>query len=128
MAILESSFLIDFLRDRAEAVALMRQLQEREQMLVIVSPSVMELWRGAIESQFPDEEKEKIRELLYLLPTLPFTTASAIRAAEVRQALKHQPIQEIDCMIAGIALENNEVVVTRDEHFARIPGLKVLKY
>ncbi len=128
MAILESSFLIDFLRDREEAVALMRQLQEQEQMLVIVSPSVMELWRGAIESQSPDEEKEKIRELLSLLPTLPFTATSAIRAAEVRQTLKHQPIQEIDCMIAGIALENNETIVTRDEHFVRIPGLKVLKY
>ncbi len=128
MAILESSFLIDFLRDRDEAVAALRQFERSEPRLTVASPSVMELWAGALVSVSPGEEKEKIGELLTLLPVLPLTAESAKRAAEIRHVLKHQPIQETDCMIAGIALENNETVVTRDEHFSRIPGLKVLKY
>jgi len=31
-------------------------------------------------------------------------------------------------MTAGIARLHGETIVTRDQHFARIPGIKVLKY
>lgn len=34
-------------------------------------------------------------------------------------------INEFDILIAGIAVANNETLVVRDKHFARIKGLKV---
>ena len=37
-------------------------------------------------------------------------------------------IEPVDCMIAGIAKVYNKPVLTRDEHFSRIEGLKVEKY
>ncbi|PIS06097.1 MAG: PIN domain-containing protein [Candidatus Buchananbacteria bacterium CG10_big_fil_rev_8_21_14_0_10_33_19] len=35
-----------------------------------------------------------------------------------------KPIQGIDLLIASIALNRNLILVTKDKHFERIPGLK----
>jgi predicted nucleic acid-binding protein len=41
---------------------------------------------------------------------------------------KGQRIDPEDTMIAGIAITNNKILVTRDKHFDRINGLKIEKY
>lgn len=59
---------------------------------------------------------------------LPITERSAELAAERYAQLRHRgtPVDDIDLLIAGIALEHGLVLVTRNRrHFDRVEGLTV---
>ena len=59
---------------------------------------------------------------------LPLTIESTTKSAEIYADLRKKgtPVDDIDLLIAGIALENNLVVVTNNvNHFDRIDGLTV---
>jgi predicted nucleic acid-binding protein len=127
MVVLDTSFLVDVLRDKPHAVSLIDDLESREP-LSVPTPAIIELWEGALKSKIPAQEKRKIDELLAAFRIVDFDLRAAKRAAEVTALLFQMPIEPEDAMIAGIALAHGETVVTRDAHFARIPGLKVLKY
>ncbi len=127
MAVLETSFLIDILRGRKQAVDLLNELEEREP-LFITTPTIMELWEGALRSQLPEKEMKKTGDMLVALHILDFDAKAAKKAAEINYELLHSPIEAEDSMIASIAFVHNEVLVTKDEHFVRISGLKILKY
>ena len=64
MAILESSFLIDVMRNNQQALEILDSLEQQEPELLVATPSVMELWIGALLSTRPDSEKRKVEELL----------------------------------------------------------------
>lgn len=62
---------------------------------------------------------------------LPVTEKSAKISAEIYATLKQSGnlVDDIDLLIAGIAIENNRVFVTNNEsHFGRIPGLSILNW
>ena len=126
MAVLDSSFVIDVMRRKKPALDLRSQLEH--EILFIPTPVVMELWEGALKSKVSSEEKAKIEEFLSKTTVLNFDLTAAKRTAEIIVDTSRQPIEAEDAMIAGIALTHGQTVVTRDAHFARIPGLKVLKY
>ncbi len=130
MVVLETSFLIDFLRNQHDAVLFMQQLQSQDSWIYVTSPTVMELWSGVLQSHLVEKEKIKINNLLSKLAVLDFDNSSAKQTAEIMHDLKNQgaPINLADAMIGAIVFMHSEVLVTRDEHFARIPGLRVLKY
>jgi tRNA(fMet)-specific endonuclease VapC len=49
---------------------------------------------------------------------------SAELYSELRQS--GNPLDDIDLLIAGVAIENGLIMVTNNEnHFGRIPGLKI---
>lgn len=59
---------------------------------------------------------------------LPVTEKSARISAEIYSTLKKSGklVDDIDLLIAGIALEHNMIFVTNNEsHFQRIPGLVI---
>ena len=59
-------------------------------------------------------------------PRLPFDEAAADRHADIRWALRHQPIGERDLAIAAIALAHGATMVTNNRcEFDRVPGLVV---
>ena len=130
MACLETTFLIDLLRGKNEAQELKNSFEMTERSLAVTAPTVMELWSGALLDNAPPAECEQINNLLNSLRILPLTEQSAKLAAEMEVALirKGLQVQPVDLMIAAIARINGEKLVTRDAHFARIEGLKVLKY
>ena len=62
---------------------------------------------------------------------LPLTLSATRRAAEIYANLrkKGEPIGHTDCLIAGIALTNNLLLVTNnDDHFKRIEGLEIVNW
>ncbi|MBI4143999.1 PIN domain-containing protein [Candidatus Woesearchaeota archaeon] len=130
MAILETSFLIDLVRGKESVMMLMEKIDAQERNLLIGAPTVQELWLGACLAKDTQIEKEKIGELLQSFNVLPFDEKSARIAGEIESVLirRGQPIEVEDVQIAGIAMSLGEKVVTRDEHFARIPGLQLWKY
>ena len=78
----------------------------------------------------PAKEYEKVDELLKSLEILELDEECAKESGVIESELARRglPIQSTDVMIAGIAKTHHEKLVTRDAHFARIPGLRVLKY
>jgi tRNA(fMet)-specific endonuclease VapC len=57
---------------------------------------------------------------------LPVSAATAVVYADVRVALKKRgcPIPANDAWISALALEHRLPVLTRDEHFDAVPGLR----
>jgi tRNA(fMet)-specific endonuclease VapC len=130
LACLDTTFLVDLLRGKSEVKDLKDELSKSESVLAAASPSVMEIWLGACLSKASEREKEKINQLMISLEILNLDTKSAKEAGEIEAGLisKGQPIETEDMMIAAIAKINGEKVVTRDGHYTKIQGLKVLKY
>lgn len=130
MACLDTTFIIDILRGDREVSKLMEELDKNEDFLAIATPSIMEIWAGACIAKASNNEKEKINELLSSLEILNLDEKSAKEAGEIEAGLlaKKQVIETEDIMIAAIANMRGEKIVTRDNHYAKIDGLKVLKY
>ncbi len=130
MAVLETTFLTDLLRGAPEIKELKDELDRTESSLAIAAPSIMELWSGIFLARLPFVEMEKANFLLQSLRVLPLDAESAKEAGEIEADLKKRGliIQTEDIMIAAIARINGEKIITRDMHYARIPGIKVLKY
>ena len=59
---------------------------------------------------------------------IPVTEKSARISSELYSVLRQNGniVDDIDLLIAGVAIENDMILVTNNEnHFARIPGLKI---
>ncbi len=130
MVCLETTFIIDLLRGKKNIISIKNELDKTELNMSIAAPSVMEIWTGAMLAKTSAEEKTKIMDLLQSLEILPLDEKSAKEAGEIEAELlkKGQIIETEDIMIAGIARIHGKKIITRDEHYARIPGLKLLKY
>ena len=128
--ILETSFLIDLFRNNKEAVLKMNNLIESDEVVGIATPTIFELWSGVTALDRAENEKNKIISLIsklviYTLDKNSAEVAGKINGELIKKGLKIEPQ---DIMIAGIALTNHKKVLTRDEHFSRIEGLKVESY
>lgn len=128
--ILDTSFLIDILKNDAKAVQKSKELFSRGENIFITAISVFELWQG--EEDLADEgKKRKILELLSSIGHLDFDFSSAKIGGKIYRGLRNkgQLVQAEDTMIAGIALQNNEVVLTRNiKDFSKIEGLRIENY
>lgn len=127
MTILDTSFLIDVLRNKPAALALINDI-ERDGPGHVPTVAIMELWEGALKSNAPEKEKKAVERLVDNMLVVNFDQKAAKHAAEIQVALKGSPIDVEDTMIGATARSLGEPVVTRDAHFARVPGLRVLKY
>ena len=131
MVCLETSFIIDILRGSEKARILKDRLEKNNSALFIPSPVVMELISGAHLSDRPDSEKEKIKQFLSYHYVVDFDMESAFIAGEIEATLtkKNDEIEPEDVMIAAIALQHHETLVTRNaRHFEKIKGLEIEAY
>ena len=127
MFCLETTFLIDLLKGKKDAINV--YLKIRDSKLYTTSISAWELLRGP-KLVGKEEEFKVAVEMLENLEILPFSFKSAQIAVEIEDSLrkKGMEINLIDVLIAAIAIEHNLKLVTRDEHFSRIDGLEAINY
>lgn len=129
--IADTSFLIDLMREHRGALDKLTEIERESRRQFVASPSVFELAVGVAMSDLPEKEKTKIFGVLESFSIIPLTLESAWRAGLGLGELynKGKPVDPIDGQIAGIALEQNEPIVTRNvTHFNRFPRLKVETY
>lgn len=122
MIIADSDVLIDFLRGKGAADRIAYEVKTGG--LHTTAISAFELWAGAKS----DQQVAAVETLLAALIIIPLDSGSARRAAKVRRELegKNADIGMADSLIAGICLEREGVLITRNKkHFERIPGLKL---
>ena len=131
MVCLDTSFLIDVLRGEKRAEEIEKRLDEGTEPVKVASPTVMELISGALLSNNPETEKQKVHQLLSYLIVLSLDKESAIIAGNTEAELTKagEKIDVEDIMIGAIAKKGNETLLTRNKkHFEKIKGLKIESY
>ncbi|MGB2728248.1 MAG: type II toxin-antitoxin system VapC family toxin [Halobacteriota archaeon] len=124
---LETSFVIDFLREKGNAIEKYRVI--KKQKLETTSVVAWEILRGPKLYGRVKEYNEAIK-FLERLNILPFTLTSSRIASEIELDLKEKgrSVNLIDVLIAAVAIENNTKLVTRDEGYMNIEGIEVEFY
>jgi tRNA(fMet)-specific endonuclease VapC len=136
MAVLETTFIIDLMKESKRARSglasdKLRDLTARGEVLRIAIFTLAELFVGVAKGTQPRQERIAIQQCVAPFEVLPFEESTAeIFGSVVGESEKRgQSISDIDALIASVALEHAEVLVTRNQkHFERIPGLRVESY
>ncbi len=135
MVCLDTTFLIDFIKGRIEANVMANNLGNREEIITIATPSIVELFKGIylrenIKNIEPNEI-DKIKNVISSFSILDLDRVSAILAGEIEADLinRGEMIDIEDIMIGAIAKQNGEKLITKNvKHFERIKGLEVEGY
>jgi len=96
--------------------------------LGLCSITTAELYTGAEKSHFPQENADKIDELVMQFGCIDYGLEDSRIYARIRAFLERigQPIGFHDTQIAAIALNHNLIVVTHNvREFSRVPGLVI---
>lgn len=129
--VLDTTFLVDVLRGDRAALDLMETLEEGSDRVIIPSVVVFELWEGVERSRAPLREEDALEEAMSSHSLAPLDVAHAKSAGRLSGALHRRGarIGDADALIAGTALAEDAVVVTRNARdFERIPELRVRTY
>ncbi|MGD0690037.1 MAG: type II toxin-antitoxin system VapC family toxin [Candidatus Bathyarchaeia archaeon] len=127
----DTTFIIDVMRNDTSAVRKAEDLSGGSVAIMVGTPTVFELYVGVGLSVRSAEERERVLGILRSLPHLSLDVASASKAGMIyAQRVKEKTkIDPEDAMLAGIAIQNNEPLLTRNrKDFAGIPELKVETY
>lgn len=123
MVIADTSVWVQFLRARgsAEHLELDRLLARGE--VLMVGAVLAEVLQGA-RSQ---PEFESLRERLAALPYVEATQGIWASVGALSYQLRQQGVMValVDLLIASLAMEHGHQVYTLDDHFQRIPGLRL---
>ena len=130
MVVLDTCFVIDLLRSKEPAVKIFNELEYKDEPFLVATPTISELWLGALQVQTPAKEKQRIEGFLNGATILSFTAKCAKLAAEIEFELERRNIfmNTEDMQIAATTIINGEMLVTRDAQFAQIDALRLLKY
>jgi len=130
--LLDTTVLVDFLRRREAARRVVLALEEAGEQVGTTEVNAFELLLGAYPRGRLDSKRHAaVEKLLNRIEVIPLGRRGATCAAEVLSRLRAdgRDIGVLDALIAGIALASGyDTIVTHDEDFRRIPGLKVETY
>jgi tRNA(fMet)-specific endonuclease VapC len=125
---LDSDLLVDFLRNRKEAVDFILS-NESKSDLCTTPMNLFELFYGAYKSDKKEENIGLIRALAERINILSFSQESSEKAGEILAQLEKEGklIEFRDLFIGVIALTNGCAVKTNNKkHFQKIKGLKII--
>ncbi len=131
----DTDFFVDLMRRRSayhtRAIAKVRAVEGRGARIAMTAVTRFELASGIAGSSQPGREREKVLRAIEAFPTYPLDGPSGDRAGRIHGALRARGkgIGAADALIAGIALENREPLLTRNlSEFRRIEGLALETY
>ena len=130
MLVLDTTILIDALRRKNAALCKIIELEEREETICTTQINALELYKGAYLPTKSSEDVQKVKKLLDAFIVLPINdeTYECFAALSAELKLRGESINDFDELIAAIAMTNGASIVSNDNHFMRIPGLKVISY
>ena len=130
MLVLDTTILVDALHSRMTALRMIEEIEDAGEIISTTQINVLELYKGAYLSSESDENIRKVKKLLEALVILSIDEDVLEMFGTLSPDLRsrREAIGDFDELIACIALSNGAAIVTRDEHFKRIPGLKIISY
>ena len=130
MKCLDTTFLIDFLKQNKDAIRKASEIEEES--LCTTSINVFEFLLGSYQKEELTEiEINQLKELIKNLDVLPFDLKSSFMSSKIAADLikRHQEISLGDSLIVGVMIANNCFeIVTRDKHFSKIKNINVITY
>lgn len=130
--ILDTSFLIDLMSGDDAAHDTARRLREDEVVQRLPSPVAYELRHGAALLD-DEDERRRVGNVLGMYPIVPLDRHLAERAGQLqgaadRAADGHAGLDQVDPMVAAVADEFDEPVLTDNERDFRTLGVEVETY
>lgn len=128
MRCLDSSFIIDLVKGEEGAVTRARAFDDAGEKPTIAAPALAEVLQGAYFKG--GEILAKTFELLASLDVLGVDERIAAEAGRIGAELLRRgaTVPTVDLLIAATAKMSQQVLVTRDSAFQRIPDLAVETY
>ena len=97
-----------------------------------IIPSIVfgELYYGAQRSSRVQSNLGRLDELATQSPQVPCNLGTAQRYGIIKQSLRTRgrPLPENDIWVAAIAIQHSLTLVTRDQHFSEIEGLRLERW
>ena len=125
MWVLDTNTLIYFFKGQGDVA---HQLLTQSPLEIGIPAIVLfELEVGIAKSSSPKKRRQQLAELVSIVKVLPFVDKEAKAATKVRVQLERAgfPIGPHDTLIAGTALANGGILVTRNtREFERVAGLQ----
>lgn len=130
MLVLDTTILIDALHRRKAALKKIIELEETKETICTTQINVLELYKGAFFPTKSDEDILKVKRLLDALVVININDDTYELFAVLSSELKSrgESINDFDELIAAITMTNGAAIVTNDNHFRRIPGLRVIPH
>lgn len=130
MLVFDTSILIDALHRKEAAIRKILELEDTGETICTTQINVLELYKGACTPPKSEEGREKVKKLLDGFVILPINedTYEMFGELSAELRLRGDSIGDFDELIASIALTERATIVSRDNHFKRIPGMDVLLY
>jgi len=118
---------VALLRGDDSAARVVEDFENLAKPLRTTAVTEYELLKGAHLSSKREENLQRLRRLFYRAQVLGLTHEACGEAARIYSQLesKGKMINEFDILIAGIVIANEETLVSRDEHFEVIEGLRL---
>ena len=130
MLVLDTTILIDALHEKSTALKKIIELEESKETICTTQINALELYKGAYLPTKSREILQNTRELLdaFVVLNLNDDTYEWFAAISAELRSRGESINDFDELIAAIAMTNEAAIVSNDNHFKRIPGLRVISY
>jgi tRNA(fMet)-specific endonuclease VapC len=130
MPVADTSFIVDIIRHDPKALARLEDLESQGTPLSITPIIGLELFEGAYRSLRVEENVKEILTILSLCDELSFDTDIYHAFGYLSATLQKcgSPVGDFDQAIAAAALCSDAAIITRDQHFEKIPELKIIGY
>lgn len=125
---LESNFIIDLLKGKANAVQVYEEIKDAPLAITaIASVALFEILRGKEQNQ---DKIRRFEELRQKMTVLPFGEIEAEEASQIEKAIhqKGQSISPLDLLIGATAKTNGAILISNDSDYKRIDGLQLRNY
>jgi len=121
--LLDADWIISFLNGRAEAVELVGRLADQGIAVSVIAYG--EVYEGLLSNSSTAERRAQLDEFMATVDLIAPNVDVARRYAQTRLQLRSQGllIPDNDMWIAATAQAYDLTLVSRDEHFRRVPDL-----
>lgn len=129
MYALDTNTVLDYFKGKGEVAKNLLAVPPGE----VALPAIVayEVWFGVLGSQNSKRRQAQYEQFLATVEVLPFDSAVARQAAELRYALERrgEGIGPMDTLIAATALSRGATLVTRNlREFGRVRGVKLVDW
>jgi len=130
LVLVDTDILSLFFREHRNVVTCFREYLQGHRQINLSIITYYEIVSG-LRHRDARKQLHSFLEFAQRNAVLPLTEHSVTISAEHYASLrsKGQPVDDIDLLIAGVALTNNLVLATRNrKHFGRIEGLEIVDW
>jgi len=129
MICIDSDCIIDFLKDKKEAIEVIAEYREE---MVTTEINIFEVFLGIYSLKKQYEKEEELAESFFdSLEVLSIDGWGRKSAKIFTDLIKQEKVIELnDCFIAAIMIINgcNKIITNNVEHFSRIKDIEVITY